>query len=381
MAWLTAIGAVAGISQGILGGMASRDAAAAENKARKRQYQAEQQQAWQAYELQKTEAEIQYAWDRARVEQLRADEAQNAAEQAQYGARILDQAVKNMNLNMGALSDQYVVQEGLRGREVAMNAAYEQEQRFDETNLMISRYLSEVNERAASLQGQTDDRLNKMAELTASLALDEKKDHLKFQIEKIASIKLGAESKAKAFSRQGGGRSARRLALDGVYELGAKYGAMYLDATNRDQRQLLANKAINDEMASLSAAAAISYERLANEQAYAIERFNKDTNFAQKQMKDLVVPTFGLAQNQYGREMMSLRNELDAVGGQATTAYRQKTYFDAQKALVGPGPTSIGYSKVQGESWGSTIGSALLGGIQGAMSGATTNKDGKLIFN
>ena len=85
---------------------------------------------------------------------------------------------------------------------------------------MISRYLSEVNE--GQPQGQTDDRLHKMAELTASLALDEKKV-LKFQIEKIASISL-EQSKAKAFSRQGGGRSARRLALDGLYELGAKYG-------------------------------------------------------------------------------------------------------------------------------------------------------------
>ena len=381
MAWLTAIGAVAGIAQGVMGGMASRDSAAAENRARRQQYNAEMRQANQQYEFEKTQAEIQYQWDNARVAQLRADEATNAAEQAQYGQRILDQAIKNMNLNSGALADQYVTQEALRGQEVAMNAAYQQEQRFDETNLMISRYLSEVNERAASLQGQTDDRLNKMAELTASLALDEKKDHLKFQIEKIASIKLGAESKAKAFSRQGGGRTARRLALEGVSELGAKYGAMYLDATNRDQRQLLANKAINDEMASLSAAAAVSYEKLANEQAYAIERFNKDTNYAQKQMKDLIVPTFGLAQNQYGREMQSLKNELDAVAGQATTPYRQKTYFDAQRTILGPRPEGLGYSQVQGESWGSTIGSALLGGMQGAMRGTTTNDKGQLKWN
>ena len=140
------------------------------------------------------------------------------------------------------------------------------------------------------------------------------------------------------------------------------------------------NKAINDEMASLSISA-ISYERLANEQAYAIERFNKDTNFAQKQMKDLVVPTFGLAQNQYGREMQSLKNELDAVGGQATTAYRQKTYFDAQRTILGPRPEGLGYSQVQGQSWGSTIGSALLGGMQGAMAGATTKDNGVLKWN
>ena len=48
----------------------------------------------------------------------------NAAEQAQYGARILDQAVKNMELNSSALMTSTCRK--TCGVEVAMNAAYQQ---------------------------------------------------------------------------------------------------------------------------------------------------------------------------------------------------------------------------------------------------------------
>ena len=381
MAWLTAIGAVAGIAQGVIGGMASRDAAAAENKARKKQYQAELQREQAIYQQQVDQAELQYLWDNARVQQLRADEATNAMEQTRYGARMLDQAIKNMELNSSALADQFVTEEGLRGQEIVMNAQYDQEKRYMETQRELSNILASVNIRAAKLQGEVDEKLNASAELVASLALDEKKDHLKFQLEKIAAIQSGAKMKTYMYARQGGGRSARRLALEGLYELGAKYAEMHLDATDRDQKILLANKAMNDDLAAKSAEAAIRYEYLSDETGYVIDKFNKDTTMAQKQLKDLVVPTFGLAQKQYGREMQSLKNELDAIGGQATTTPRQKKIFDAVRPLVGAPTAGLGYSKVQGQSWGGTIGNALLAGMQGAMSGATVKDNGVLKWN
>ena len=110
--------------------MESRSAAQAANKQR-------QEQAEQAFERQKKEYEIawgqeltKYAWDTAKVEAERFLDRQKEAQYNQQMGWLTESAIKNLELNSEALYDKYVVEEGLRAKQEAIN--------FDDTMLALA---------------------------------------------------------------------------------------------------------------------------------------------------------------------------------------------------------------------------------------------------
>ena len=85
-----------------------------------------QHKPWLGSSLVRCSNQTQYAWDRARTAQLRVVEAQNALDQANYGTTLIGNAIENYEINQGALRDQFVVQEALRGTQVALEQGYTQ---------------------------------------------------------------------------------------------------------------------------------------------------------------------------------------------------------------------------------------------------------------
>ena len=59
-----------------------------------------------------------------------------------------------------------------------------------------------------------------MQELLGSLALDEQKDGLEWQLRKLEAIEADAATKAKTYVRQGGGNTAKRLSMQAANNLG-----------------------------------------------------------------------------------------------------------------------------------------------------------------
>ena len=168
------------------------------------------------YALGTLAAETQHEWDKARVAQLRAIEAQNAVDQAKTGARVIAQAAEAYEINSAAMRDKFVEEERLRGTEASMNLAYDQAKLFDESNQTVQQYLASQALKGAELDTVTTKQQNDYAELAASLAYDEQKDHLQYQIEQIVAVADSAKMFSKAAQRQGGGNTAQRLKMDAL---------------------------------------------------------------------------------------------------------------------------------------------------------------------
>ena len=373
---LTVLGAGAGIGQSALGSMAANKAADAANKAAKQSYKLDQVRAFAQYELDNLAAETQHAWDEARVAQLRANEATNKADQAEAGARVIANAAENLRLNTEALYDRYVTEEALRGDEIALTQAYEQALRADQTAQEQAQYLNRINAAGLEARSGSETLLNQSAELQASLAFDEQKDQLEYWAEAIQSTANDAAAKASLFARQGGGNTAKRLAMEGLSELGRKIGEVELRSQDRRAKQRLFSNAMTDKMATLYAQSANQADDMRSRIAFSAQRFGADSTNATTVLDKLILPTFNLSQRQYSRDLESLQLQTKNTMDNALTPYREQTFFDPMKPIAGLAPTSLGPTMQQKQSLGSMVGGALFGGIKGAMVGATKNEDG-----
>ena len=373
---LTVLGGAAGIGQSVLGSMAANKAADAANKAAKQSYKLDRFRAFAQYELDNLAAETQHAWDEARVAQLRANEATNKADQAEAGARVIENAADNLRLNTEALYDRYITEETLRGDEIAITQAYEQALRADQTAQEQAQYLNRINAAGLEARSGSETLLNQSAELQASLAFDEQKDQLEYWVEAIASTANDAEAKASLFARQGSGNTAKRLAMEGLGELGRKLGQVELRSQDRRAKQRLFSNTMSDKMATLYAQSANQADDMRSRIAFTAQRFGADSTNATTVLDRLIMPTFNLSQRQYSRDLESLQLQTKNTMDNALTPYREQTFFDPMKPIAGLAPTSLGPTMQQKQSLGSMVGGALFGGIKGAMSGAIKNKDG-----
>jgi hypothetical protein len=372
---LTGLSMTAGIGQSVLGGISARAAADAQNKAARQSYKLQTTQANLDYALGNLAAETQHEWDKARVAQLRAIEAQNAVDQAKTGARIIAQAAEAYDINSAAMRDKFVEEERLRGTEASMNLAYDQAKLFDESNQTVQQYLAQQALKAQELTTVTTKQQADYAELAASLAYDEQKDHLQYQIEQIVAVADSAKMFSKAAQRQGGGNTAQRLKMDALKQLGMKWGQMDAKSNRIESKRALAASAMTDELAGLAAQTAIQSQDLASRVSYSRNRLGAEQGYRLAQFNELIIPSFDLAQRQYGRELQSLQMETRAQMDNAQQPYRQQQYMDPRAPIAGLGPVSLGPTKVQGPSWGSIAGQAVLGGVKGAMSGAYKKTD------
>lgn len=103
-------------------------------------------------------------------------------------------------------------------------------------------------------------------------------------------------------------------------------------------------------------------------------RYVSDYGSAKSQMESLTIPSFQLAENQYGREIKSLQLQTRQAFDEATTKYREQTFFDPLKPVAGLRPKYIAPTAIAGPSTASVIGNAFLSGIQGAASVSDPSK-------
>ena len=375
---LTVLGGAAGIGQSILGSMAKNRAAEAANKQARASYKLDTFRNAAQFELNTLADQTQYAWDRARTAQLRANEATAKADQAEAGARVIENAADNLRLNTEALYDRYITEEALRGDEVALQAAYEQALRADQSAQEQAQYLNRINAAGLEARAGSETLLNQSAELQASLAFDEQKDQMEYWVAAIESTAQDASTKASSFARQGSGNTAQRLAMEGLSELGRKIGEVELRSQDRRAKNRLFSNAMTDKMATLYAQAANQTDDMRSRIAYSAQRFGADSTNANTTMEKLILPTFNLSQRQYSRDLESLQLQTKNTIDNALTPYREQTFFDPMKPIAGLRPSSLGPTMQQKQSLGSMVGSALMGGIKGAMSGTTKNSAGQL---
>lgn len=375
MVWLTAASAAVGVAGSLIKGFGQNAAIDAANKQRRLTATMTSLNDRAQFSIGEMRQQTQYAWDKARIAQLRSVEAQNALDQAKYGQQLIANATENYEINRGALEDQFVVQEQLRGEQVKLEQGYQSAKLAADTGNVVGQYMRGINDNALQQQALVQNRTNQMQELQGSLALEEQRDGLEWQLRKLEALEADSTSKATAYSRQGGGNTAKRLSMQAASKLGAIYGQLAIKSQSRDLKMRMLNTAFNTEGATQMARVALNSQDALARMNYTRNRYSADSTYQNDVLKKLTMPSFELGERQYGRELKSLQLQTKQAFQRANTPYRQKEYMDPIKPMAGLAPMSIMPAMQQKQSGLSMFGSAVLAGVGGALKGAQRVKD------
>lgn len=357
-----------GLGQSVLGGMGQRAAADAQNAEQERIAKAQYKRALQEYQIQNKRDVTQWYWDRARIEQLRFNEKQTALDQATYGAKLIASATENLAINSQALYDKFVVEETLRATQVGLDYQYTTNKLAADSTEAVRQYMQNINQTALQSNATVAKLTTDTQELLSSLALEEQRDYLGWQLNVLSAAAKDSEAKAMASARQGGSNTSRKLAIQAAQQLGKTYAEMDQRATSRDVKLGLLNSAMKNDVSRQLGQYALTMQDETEKIKYTNARYVSDYGLAKSQMESLTIPSFQLAEKQYGRELKSLQLQTRQAFDEATTKYREQTFFDPLRPVAGLRPQYIAPTAIAGPSTASIIGNAIVSGIQGAAS-------------
>ena len=374
MVWTELAFAAVNVGKSLLGSASEQAAADAQNAEQERIAKAQFKRAEKEWKIQKKQDVTQWAWDRARIEQLRFNEKQTALDQASYGAKLISAATENLAINSQALYDKFVVEERLRGTQVGLDYQYTTNKLAADSSEAIRQYMQNINQTALQSNATVAKLTTDTQELLASLALEEQRDYLGWQINLLSAAAKDSEVKAVASARQGGSNTSRKLAVQAAQQLGRTWAELDQRATSRDMKLGILNSTMKNDVSRQLGQYALTMQDETEKIKYTNLRYVSDYGSAKSQMESLTIPSFQLAENQYGREIKSLQLQTRQAFDEATTKYREQTFFDPLKPVAGLRPKYIAPTAIAGPSTASVIGNAFLSGIQGAASVSDPSK-------
>jgi hypothetical protein len=220
---------------------------------------------------------------------------------------------------------------------------------------------------------------NDTADLMASLTLDEARDQLGYQLQRISAMEQDGRLSAVVGAQQGGGATSQRLAIQAAQAAGRTYAELDQKATSRDLKVAMANTTMRDatnaEMTRFAlqsqdqiARGDYTYGKAKRDQELLSSNYNRDTTYQANVLERLTMPTFDLGQRQYGRELSALQIQTDAKLYEASLPYRMAPYLDPLKSTPGLRPELGTVGSAPQINTAGLIGSALMSGITNAES-------------
>ena len=377
--WLAVAGAVTGIASSLIQSNEQSNAAEQANALAKEKAEAQYQRALKEWEIDYQARMADWSWQVAQTEAARYVERQKQADYNWRAGQLIDAAMTNLEVNVEALTDRYVTEEGLRAQQVGMQYGYQMNELAATSGEAVRQYMAGI--RDSALQGMqiASQAERQSQELMSSLVFEGQRDQLQWEIGQISSVIDGAQAAAVAGGRMGNSSSAKRLALNAAQKLGRTWGEMDLRAKNRDARVALLNGAMQGETALQMGRLALSMQDQAQKLKYTTNKYASDAAYESAIFRDLTIPSFGLAGRQGAREMKSLEIETNSVLAEASMPYRQAIIFDPIQPIKGLKPEYMAPTPVYGGSALGAIGNAIIGGAQNAISfGTYTKSDGSL---
>lgn len=440
------IGAIAGIGASVLGSAGQDASNRAQSKEAEKQAKKRYERDLLEYELSNQAAEAQYYWDVARVEQLRFNERQKESDYYGYQNGMIAAAANQLNVRIDGLQRSTDVRlQGLESRnlaridalqgesssrmtEISTRAMIENQQEAARASVDYSsrmqaltietleaarQYLNQSNQVAIEAN-QLVSRINlETEELIQSLALEEQRDYLGWQLNKIAALVDGSQQGNAAVVRQGGGTTSKRLMQEAAKKLGRSWGELEIRTKSRDVRLGLLNSTIKGQYAQQMGRYALQTQDLADRTASTLKRSDAESKSLSDALTKITIPglmqraqlagvqmqgVFAGAKGQLGiikADNTAARNEALADLTNAKQAafadfgsnvaslsrpFRQEEFFDPLKPIPGLAPEYVGPTQPAKSNPVLTIGNAILGGVQGAMQFSYKKADGSLAF-
>ena len=373
------IGGVLGVGSAIYSGSQQQSAAREANRLAEKQAKAQFDRAKKEWRIDWLQQKSNWMWDKAKIEAARYVERQKEADYNWRNQKLIESAMENLAVNSSALYDRFVVEENLRAQQVGMEYGYTMNRLAAEAGESVRQYMAGIRDTALQSQQLVNQTEREGQELLSSLSFDMQKDNLQWEMAEIAALIDQSQTTAVASARLGGSGSAQRLAMNKAQELGRTWGEMEQRANAREAKLGLFNTVMQGETATQMGRMALSMQDQAEKIKYTNSRYAADTALESMRMERLTIPSFELAERQYGRELKSLQIQTQSVINEASMPYRKAIIFDPPKPIKGLKPEKYAPTKVYEPSTAGIIGNALLSGIQGAIDfGTYTKSDGTL---
>jgi hypothetical protein len=374
------IGAVAGIGSSIFGASSAKKSADAQYKAAKKEAKARFERDVKEWELGNKVQEAQWWWDKARTEQLRFNEKQKASDAAAYQTNVINAAAGQLSSRIGEISSRAALEQGTEFARASTEYPYRMQALTIETLESTRQYLNQVNQLAVQGAQLTNRASRETDELVQSLVLEEQRDKLGWELNKIQALVEDSKAGARAVDRQGGGNTSKLLMVQAAKQLGRSWGDLENKATARNVRLGLLNSTIKGEYAKQLGIYALGIQDAAERTKSTLARSRNEESFLSNTMSQLTIPAFGWRESVYSAQRTSAQADFASTAASVVRPYRQEVYFDPLKPVPSLKPEYIGPTQPSTPSLGFTIGNAILSGVQGAMQFSYKSGDGSLKF-
>ena len=374
------IGAVAGIGSSIFGASSAQSQADAQYEAAEAQAKKRFKRDKQEWRLANLAARTQWWWDKARVEQLRFNERQKSSDYQAYQSQMLNAASQQLSTRIGEINARAAIEQNTEFAKASIDYPYRMQALTIDTLETTRQFLNQVNQTALQ-SAQATSKLNRETEeLVSSLALEEQRDYLGWQLNKIQALVEDSKAGARGSDRQGGGQTGKLLMAQAAKQLGRSWGELQNNATSRKVRLGLLNSAIKGEFAQQMGIYALGMQDMTERAASALKRSDNEASMINSTMSKLTIPSFGWRANAYGAQLASAESDYTSSVISLSKPYREEIFFKPLKPIKGLKPEYIGPTQPSTGNLGFTIGNAILSGAQGAMNFSYMNDAGQLKF-
>lgn len=319
------------------------------------------------YEWVVNEQMEQYYYEVAQLELLKEIDAQQGLDRADLAAKQIDAAIKGFDLQAQGLAAQYIDQEKLRAQQVGLDYGqqqstlglqfrdtslqYEQEQALlgIRTTAQVQQYLFETLENEAAMDTLANQATDQGRQVQNDIILQAATQQFQYNASLIEAALASSFEGNAALTQTGGGQTAARLASDRMRAAYRGYGELYNEARGREARMQQFNTYLQGTVASQATRLSIQSARAADAAKSQVEAYSTEFEFNAAKfdvatqlyqttfgynkdvLENVTLPTFGLSQQQYVRELEGLQLETDALFDEATQPYRFARYLDVRK--------------------------------------------------
>ena len=356
-----------GLVTGVVQGNQQRQAAQDANELAEKQAEQRFERAEAEWAIDYEQKITRYLFDVAQLEAQKYSERQAKADYEARQSQLIDSALTNMKVNREALIDRFGTEEQLRATQVGLELDYNNATLAATAMDQISQYMTRVQQRTLQAQQIVQASNADTQDLAAQATLGFMQDALERDINAVARVVGAASSRASASQRQGGGSSAKRLALNDLQALGRTYGQIAMNNQARQSQIGLLNSRISGERATEIARYALESQGDINRMNTAKEGYGRQAQYNMDVFRELTIPSFELARRQGDRELQSLAIETQGRINQASQPFRESIFFDPLEPIAGLRPEYYAPTKVY-EPTGLDIGlNAVSQGVNSAM--------------
>ncbi len=371
---------VVGAATSWIGGNQQRDAASEANKLAEKQAEQRFERANKEWAIDYQSRVANWMWDVAETEAARYIDRQKKSDYEWRQGKIIDAALRNLEVNEQAVLDKFGTEENLRAMQEGISLEYKMSTLAGETGEALRQYMTDIQQKSLEAKALVQNKNTEGQALQIDLTNGYAEEAIKRDIDTVAAVVASSVDKAQSVTRSGGSSSGNRQSLNALQALGRSYGELAQRNRSRRTRIGVFNSSMQGEVATQLGSYALSMMDNVERMKFSSSKYSRDGNNALNVFKDLTMPSFDLARKQGGRELESLYIGTEARINDASMPFRESIIFDPIEPIAGLKPEYYAPTKVYEPTGVDIALGAIQSGVQGAMSMSYQKQGGGLGF-